>query len=111
MRAEYLGGSLGPVAPGYGFNPSAFGPVPAGEWGSAGRNIITGPGLFSLNASAGRVFRVSDRRSFDLRVDSTNALNHVTYTSWNATFGSAQFGLPTSANGMRTIQATLRFRF
>lgn len=111
VRAEYLGGSLGPVAPGYGFNPRAFGPVPAGEWGSAGRNIITGPGLFSLNASAGRVFRVSDRRSFDLRVDSTNALNHVTYTSWNATFGSAQFGLPTSANGMRTIQATLRFRF
>ena len=56
-------------------------------------------------------FRVGERRSFDLRFDSTNALNHVTYTSWNTTYGNSQFGLPTGANGMRTIQATLRFRF
>jgi hypothetical protein len=64
-----------------------------------------------LNASAGRVFRVGERRSADLRFDSTNALNHVSFNSWNTTVGSAQFGLPTGAAAMRTMQATLRFRF
>ena len=77
----------------------------------AGRDIITGPMQFSLNASAGRVFRLSDRKSIDLRFDSTNVLNHVSFTSWNAVFGNAQFGLPTAAGQMRTMQATLRFRF
>jgi trimeric autotransporter adhesin len=38
-------------------------------------------------------------------------MNHVTYTSWNTAFGNAQFGLPVSANAMRSMQLTLRFRF
>ena len=111
VRADYLGGSLDAAAPGDGFNTSVFGAAPNGQWGNAGRNIITGPQQFSLNASAGRVFRIGERRSFDLRLDSTNALNHVSYTSWNTNFGNQQFGLPTSTSGMRTMQATLRFRF
>ena len=66
---------------------------------------------FRLNASLGRTFRVSDRLNLDLRVDSTNALNHVNYSSWNTTINSAQFGLPVSANAMRSMQTTLRLRF
>lgn len=111
VRADYIGGMLAPVLPGYGFNIDAFAAPLAGQYGDAGRNIITGPVQFNLNASAGRVFRISERRSFDLRFDSTNVLNHVTYASWNTTLGNAQFGLPVSANAMRSIQLTLRFRF
>ena len=111
VRADYVGGSLTPIGPGYGFNPLAFGAPAPGTWGNAGRNIITGPMVFSLNASAGRVFRLGERRSMDLRFDSTNVLNHVSFTSWNAILGNAQFGLPTAAGQMRTMQATLRFRF
>jgi trimeric autotransporter adhesin len=110
-RAEYLGGSLAAILPGYGFNKDAFGQPPNGEWGNAGRGIIHGPALFGLNGSAGRVFRVSERRSFDLRFDATNLLNHVVYTNWNTTLGSTQFGLPAAVGGMRTFQAILRFRF
>ncbi|HLK50964.1 MAG TPA: carboxypeptidase regulatory-like domain-containing protein [Bryobacteraceae bacterium] len=110
VRPDYIGASLAPTAPGYGFNPLAFAaPVP-GTWGDAGRNIITGPMLFGMNASAGRNFRISERRSIDLRFDAANVLNHVSFTSWNTTLGNAQFGLPTSAGQMRTMQATLRFR-
>jgi hypothetical protein len=111
VRADYIGGSLAAAQPGYGFNTEAFANPPAGQFGDAGRNIITGPMQFNLNASAGRVFRIGERRSFDLRFDSTNILNHVTYTSWDTTFGNAQFGLPVSANAMRSMQLTLRFRF
>jgi hypothetical protein len=54
---------------------------------------------------------VSDRLNLDLRVDSTNALNHVTYTAWNVIENSTQFGLPAAANAMRSLQTTLRLRF
>ena len=111
VRADYIGGSLASVLPGYGFNTAAFAAPLSGQWGDAGRNIITGPVQFGLNASAGRVFRLGERRSFDIRLDSTNVLNHVTFTSWNAVLGNAQFGLPASANAMRSVQLTLRFRF
>ena len=40
------------------FNPLAFAVPPAGLWGNAGRNTIPGPMVVSLNASAGRVFRL-----------------------------------------------------
>jgi hypothetical protein len=110
-RADYLGGSLAAVVPGYGFNTAVFGAPPAGQWGNAGRAVITGPSQFGLNASASRTFRIGERHSSDLRFDATNALNHVVFSSWNASVGSTQFGLPTGANGMRTLQATLRFRF
>ena len=92
-------------------NPAAYVVPLAGEWGNAGRDSITGPAQFSLNASLGRVFQVSDRFSLDIRVDATNALNHVTFPNWNTTITNAQFGLPTTANAMRSVQTTLRLRF
>lgn len=110
-RAEYIGGSLTPTLPGYGFNPAVFADPPSGEWGNAGRNIITGPMEFTMNASLGRVFRLGERRNFNVRFDSTNVLNHVTYSSWDTTLGNAQFGLPVAANAMRSMQLVLRYRF
>jgi len=111
-RAEYVGGPLGAVLlPGYGFDTAVFTTPPDGQWGNAGRDIITGPMQFGLNAAAGRIFRFGERRSVDIRFDGTNVLNHVTWAAWNTTFGNSQFGLPTAANAMRTFQATVRFRF
>ncbi len=54
---------------------------------------------------------MGDRLNADLRIDSTNALNHVTYSSWVTNVSSSQFGLPASANQMRRLQTTLRVRF
>jgi hypothetical protein len=110
-RADYVGGPLDAALPGYGFNTAVFLAPASGEWGNAGRNIITGPMQFTLNGSAGRVFRFGERRSVDIRFDGTNVLNHVTWASWNTMLGNSQFGLPTAATSMRNIQATVRFRF
>jgi hypothetical protein len=49
--------------------------------------------------------------SIDLRIDAANALNSVTFPSWNTVTGNAQFGLPNSVNPMRTVQIALRTRF
>jgi hypothetical protein len=92
-------------------NPGAYAAPAPGQWGSAGRNSITGPSQFLLNASLGRSFTMGDRFGLDLRFDVTNVLNHVTFQSWNTNVTSAQFGLAGRANPMRTIQTTVRLRF
>jgi hypothetical protein len=64
-----------------------------------------------LNASLGRTFQATDRISVDARLDAANALNHVTFQSWNTIVGGAQFGLPNAVSSMRTVQLTFRARF
>lgn len=103
IRPNYIGGFF--------LNLASYTAPTAGEWGNAGRDSITGPAEFTLNASLGRTFRLSDRFNLDLRVDSTNALNHVNFTAWNTIVNSGQFGLPAAANAMRSTQTTLRLRF
>lgn len=92
-------------------NPAAFIAPPTGEYGDAGRDIITGPTTFGLNGSAGRIFRVGERRNIDLRFEANNVLNHVNFGSYNTTVGSAQFGILQNPNAMRSMTANLRFRF
>jgi hypothetical protein len=112
IRPNYTGLPLYSAPTGFELNPAAYVIAPNGEWGNAGRDSITGPDQFSLNASLARTFRLKDRYSLDLRVDSTNTINHVTFASWNTVINSGQFGLPTPpANAMRSLQTTLRLRF
>jgi hypothetical protein len=111
LRAEATGLSVNAAAPGQPFNYGAFTLPTSGQWGNAGRDTITGPTQFSLNGSLGRTFRVTERRSVDLRLDATNALNHVTFSSFNTTIGSNNKGLLSNPSAMRSMTATLRFRF
>jgi hypothetical protein len=111
VRPDYTGVPIYAAPAGRNLNPAAYQAPEPGHWGNAGRNSITGPSQFSMNASLARTFRTSDRTSLDLRVDASNILNHVTFPSWNTTVGSAQFGLPLTANAMRVFQTTARWRF
>jgi hypothetical protein len=111
IRPDYTGAPLYTAPSGLFLNPAAYAAPLAGQWGSAGRDSITGPAQFALNASMGRTFRLRDRLNLDLRIDSTNFLNHPTFTGWNSTINSAQFGLPAAANAMRSVQTTMRLRF
>ena len=111
LRPDVTGAPIYTGASGEFLNAAAFAAPAPGQWGNAGRNSIRGPGQFQLNASLARTFRISERVSMDLRVDSTNVLNHVTFPNWNTIVNSAQFGLPMQANGMRTIQPSVRVRF
>jgi trimeric autotransporter adhesin len=111
LRPDYTGMDIYAAPPGQHLNPAAYTAPASGHWGNAGRNSITGPAQFAMNTSLSRTFRTSDRTSLDLRVETTNVLNHVTFPSWNATVGSAQFGLPMTANPMRSVQTNIRWRF
>jgi hypothetical protein len=106
-----IAGAIDAAASGEYLNPSAFAAPAAGRWGNAGRNSITGPAQFSLNAGITRTFTLSDRLNLDWRIDANNILNRVTYSGVNTIFGSPQFGGPNRANTMRKVQTTLRLRF
>jgi len=111
IRPDYTAAPLYDAPPGLNLNPAAVTAPQPGYWGNAGRNSIQGPHQFTLNASMARTFRFTDRINTDFRMDATNALNNVTFPNWNVIATSSQFGLPTSANAMRSLQATLRVRF
>jgi len=116
----YAGGS------GHFLNAAAYAAPQTGQWGDAGRDSIIGPGQFTFNASLARTFRLTKRYNLDVQVQATNLLNHVVFTSWNTTLNPISsatsspvftptlnplFGLPASANAMRSLQTTARLRF
>jgi len=126
IRPDRVAGSIYAGSDGHFLNPSAYAAPQPGQWGDAGRDSILGPGQFTFNGSLARTFRVTKRYNLDIRVDSTNLLNHVNYSSWNTTLNPVAnpgsdsvfttalnplFGLPTAANAMRSLQVTARLRF
>ena len=126
IRPDRATGSIYAGSSGHFLNPSAFAAPQPGQWGTAGRDSIIGPGQFTFNGSLSRTFRVGKRYNLDIRADANNLLNHVVYTSWNTTLnpitnpGSNSvftpdlnpiFGLPAAANTMRMLQITARLRF
>lgn len=110
LRPNYTGADVYDAPRGLSLNPDAYTAPLAGQFGNAGRFSITGPAQFTMNASLARTFRLTDRLNADVRIDSTNPINHVTYTSWNTTVG-ALFGVPVSTNAMRSLVTRFVVRF
>jgi trimeric autotransporter adhesin len=98
-------------------NAAAYTAPAPGQWGTAGRDSITGPNQFSLNGSLARTFRPHGKIFLDLTISANNVLNHPEFSAWNTTWDDASlanaelFGRPTSANGMRSVSTELRVRF
>jgi hypothetical protein len=111
VRPSVTGESLYAAPHGRFLNPAAYKAPPLGQWGDARRNSITGPSQFSLDASMVRTFRLKSKVNLDAQIAATNVLNHVTYSNWQNSITSTQFGLPAAANAMRSLQIALRLRF
>ena len=111
VRPRLTGESPAPTAAGAYANVAAYAAPLPGAWGDAGRNSIRGPSQFTLDMSVARTFLLPRRLRIDWRVNATNVLNHVTFSSINTVITSPQFGLPTRTNAMRRIQMSLVFGF
>jgi hypothetical protein len=81
-------------------NPTAFAGV-SDAVGTLGRNSLTGPGIYSLDLSLGRRFKLpwlGESGRIGIRADAFNFLNHANLNNPDpllgdtSTFGSAQFG-------------------
>jgi hypothetical protein len=111
VRASYGSQAGCTPAPGRFINTCEYVAPAPGQWGNTRRDSITGPQVFTLNASMNRGFRLHDRYNLTAQLDANNVLNHVTYSSWITTLGT-QFGAPpSSANTMRSVQLTFRLRY
>ena len=82
------------------------------RYGDSGRNILTGGGLVSLDATVKKVFAIHELTNVEFRVEAFNVANHATFSNPNATIGSASAGTVTSTlNANRTMQAALKLNF
>ena len=110
-------------------NVAAFSNLTAGQFGNVGRNILSGPGVWTLDFSAIKNFPITERQSLQLRFETFNTLNHPALgspvTSWggnNSTpapnFGQIRdtvtggtFFTPGTAYQMRQLQFALKYIF
>jgi hypothetical protein len=61
------------------FNPGAFALPPPGQFGTAGRNILRGPGFAQLDLSLQKSFQVREGTKIVLRAEAFNLLNHPNF--------------------------------
>ena len=93
------------------FNTAAFARPAVGKDGNAGRNILDGPGLKSLNLGVFRNFSLRENLRMQFRLEATNALNAVNLNDPATAVNSASFGEIRSARPMREVQVGLRVWF
>ncbi len=88
------------VPGGEALNPDAF-ETPATGWnGTLGRNILTGPGLFQIDVSLRRQFRLFRQSSLETSLSAFNLLNHASFGSPAGYLGSPLFGQPVSMQNL-----------
>ncbi len=93
------------------FTTEAFTYNAPGTFGTAGRNILRGPGSFNIDFSAMKNFSLNERLKLQYRVDMLNALNHTHLDNPDTSIASDNFGRITSAHDPRVLQMALRLQF
>jgi hypothetical protein len=93
------------------FNTAAFAPNAPYTFGNAGAYILRGPGLVNLDIAAHKSFRITERISAQLRLESFNATNTPALGAPNAQVGNPLFGQITSAGSARDNQIGLKILF
>jgi hypothetical protein len=80
------------------FDPNAFAPVTAVRFGTAGRDTVRGPGVFNLDGSIFRTFRLTERFNLQFRAEMFGVTN------------TPQFGNPgaTVSNAVRNPDGSIR---
>jgi len=101
------------------FDPSNFLVQPLGFFGNLGRNTLTRPGQFNLNASLTKDNRLGEGKNLEFRAEFFNFLNHPNFGApSNTVFRDAAGNLDpnvgritTTSTKMRQIQFGLKFLF
>jgi carboxypeptidase family protein/TonB-dependent receptor-like protein len=88
------------------FDPSAFAAPVGVRFGTAGRNILRGPGTVDVDMALFRSFSIRDRAKLEFRAEASNLTNTPHFNNPNANISNANFLAVTSAN---SDQRQLRF--
>jgi hypothetical protein len=86
-----------------------------GSRGTLGQRVIEGPGIWRLDASLSKEFRITESKSLQIRMDARNVLNHPEPATPNLDINSGNFGLITGNNAKSTLhrefQGQVRLNF
>ena len=93
------------------FNTSVFTANLPGQYGNAGRAIMSSPGSVSWDVSLSKAFRIRESHTLNFRWDSFNPMNHANLGSPNTTLTSPAFGRIQSTGGGRVMQVSLKYMF
>ena len=117
-RADFLGGdaSLDPGRP-HGeliqqwFDPSRFAQNAAGTFGSSGRNILRGPGLFNTDLGVLKNTGIAEQVKVQFRAEFFNIFNNVNFYGPDNTLTSGNTGRIFGARSPRILQFGLKLLF
>jgi hypothetical protein len=93
------------------FDTSQFALPALGTFGTAGRNILTGPGLANVDASVFKEFRLAETKSIQFRWEVFNLMNRPNFNNPVNSLTSGNFGQITSAKDPRIMQVAAKFLF
>ncbi len=93
------------------FDTQAFSVPLPGNFGNAGRNILEGPGLQTLNVSLIKETPLRDNLRMQFRAEAFNVMNRTNYDLPGNFVGTPNFGRILSAGSPRHIQFGLRLLF
>ncbi|MBL8174235.1 MAG: TonB-dependent receptor [Bryobacterales bacterium] len=93
------------------FNTQAFALPAFGTFGSAGRNILEGPGNATVNFSVVKDTAFTERLTMQLRLETFNLLNRANFDLPDLFFGNPTFGRVQSAQNPRRLQLGLKLLF
>jgi hypothetical protein len=112
LRANYAGERIAlddPTVDRF-FNTAAFSVPPAGQFGNAGRNIISGPRQFNANLGLSKNVNLTRNRGVTVRLQANNVFNTVQFSAIDAVVNSPTFGRIVGVRPMRSIQLITRIR-
>jgi len=101
----------GPETPAEWFNTAAFALPAQGTYGTAGRNVVTGPGVVDLDLSLQKEAALHEHLKLQFRLDVYNSLNHPNFNLPERIFGAANFGVIGSAADPRELQWAVKLLF
>ncbi|MEQ1758203.1 MAG: hypothetical protein ABL986_07785 [Vicinamibacterales bacterium] len=93
------------------FNTSAFSAPKPGSFGSAGRNVIVGPGSRDLSVQVTRDVPAGGTRTMSVQLRASNVLNLVNYGTVDTVVNSPTFGQVLSVRSRRSMQLNIRVKF
>ncbi len=94
------------------FDTSAVAAPEPYTFGTAGRAVLTGPGLANLDLSLMKNHRFMERYNLQVRLEAFNSLNRVNLEDPGRAFGAPGFGvISATARGARTVQVGIKLTF
>ncbi len=88
------------VPGGWELNPGAFQAAAGAMNGTLGRNVLTGPGLFQVDASLRKQIRLLGASLLEVNASAFNLFNHASFSNPVGYLGSPVFGQPTSMQNL-----------